>query len=71
MIKYRLDDEFLKDLQLRKTILAEWDSKSLEKEGKFCGFVWFVLPKVMINIKYRVRRVEVKQQEDVGGNVNH
>ena len=25
----------------------------LEKEGKFCGFIWFVVPKIVINIKKR------------------
>jgi hypothetical protein len=23
------------------------------KEGMFCGFVWFVIPKIIINIKKR------------------
>ncbi len=29
---------------------------SQQTEGKFCGFVWFVVPKLLISQKYRVRR---------------
>lgn len=29
----------------------------MKKEGKFCGFVWFVVPKLMINQKYRIRKM--------------
>lgn len=25
----------------------------MDKEGKFCGFVWFVIPKLIINLKKR------------------
>ena len=25
----------------------------MDKEGKFCGFIWFIIPKVIINIKKR------------------
>lgn len=27
------------------------------QEGKFCGFVWFVIPKIMINQKYRIKKI--------------
>ena len=30
---------------------------SYQQEGKFCGFAWFVIPKILINQKYRVRRM--------------
>jgi hypothetical protein len=29
----------------------------MSKEGKFCGFVWFIIPKLMINQKYRIRKM--------------
>ena len=30
---------------------------SHSQEGKFCGFVWFVIPKIMINQKYRIKKI--------------
>lgn len=35
-------------------------------EGKFCGFVWFVVPKLLINQKYRVRRAFSREQDIEG-----
>lgn len=35
--------------------------------GKFCGFVWFVVPKIMINQKYRIRKLAmVKPVQEEG-----
>ena len=34
----------------------------MQDEGEFCGFVWFVVPKVMINQKYRVRRQAMREK---------
>lgn len=37
----------------------------MDKEGKFCGFVWFVIPKLIINIKKRsiIETGKVKKNE--------
>ncbi len=35
----------------------------LEKEGKFCGFIWFVLPKIVINIKKLALIEKLKQKK--------
>ena len=36
--------------------------KRLDKEGKFCGFIWFIIPKIIINIKKRAI-IEIKSQK--------
>lgn len=51
--------------------IRTWIKKYLEsqgridKEGKFCGFVWFVIPKLIINIKKRsiIENGKVKKDE--------
>jgi hypothetical protein len=35
----------------------------LEKEGKFCGFIWFVIPKIVINIKKRALMEKMVQKK--------
>lgn len=42
----------------------------MDKEGKFCGFVWFIIPKLIINLKRRsqieskkVKKEPVKKNE--------
>ena len=40
--------------KIRTWIKYYLESQSrIDKEGKFCGFVWFVIPKLIINIKRR------------------
>lgn len=43
---------------MRERILHEFKGMSWQREGKFCGFVWFVIPKIIINQKYRIRKME-------------
>jgi hypothetical protein len=60
LIKYHKDGDFLNDnhfRNIREDILGEYLGKTYAKEGKFCGFVWFVIPKIMINQKYRIRKL--------------
>ena len=42
---------------IRDKILRRFKAISRQEEGKFCGFAWFVVPKILINQKYRVRRM--------------
>ena len=42
--------------------MGEFNSLTMQDEGEFCGFVWFVVPKVMINQKYRVRRQAMREK---------
>ena len=42
----------------------------MDTEGKFCGFIWFVCPKIIINIKKRslieknIEKATVKKEKD-------
>lgn len=38
----------------------------IDKEGKFCGFVWFVIPKLIINIKRRAIIEAGKAKKETG-----
>ena len=38
-------------------IMDIFHEKSLKEDSKFCGFTWFVIPKLLINQKYRMRRI--------------
>jgi hypothetical protein len=73
VIKFHADSDFLADenfFALRQKILAEYFGLTLNREGSFCGFVWFVIPKIIINQKYIMRRrqepVVVQEGERVG-----
>jgi hypothetical protein len=62
-MKYCEDGSFLSDgplKGLRESILGEFRGMSLQREGKFCGFVWFVIPKIIINQKYRIRHLSTQ-----------
>jgi hypothetical protein len=37
---------------------------SYAREGKFCGFVWFVIPKIMINQKYRIHKSKLMMKNE-------
>lgn len=61
LMKYYEDEDFLNEEHfrpLRERILHEFKGMSWQREGKFCGFVWFVIPKIIINQKYRIRKME-------------
>lgn len=38
--------------------------KVMNKNGEYCGFVWFIIPKVIINLKITTR--SMKEQEEKG-----
>jgi len=42
---------------MRSRVLSIYKTISYQQEGKYCGFAWFVIPKILINQKYRVRRI--------------
>lgn len=52
---------------LRGRILHEFKGMSWQREGKFCGFVWFVIPKIIINQKYRIRKMEEMKNKKGNG----
>ena len=64
IIKFHRDEDFLNDETfgyLRKQIMNNYTGLTNSMEGQFCGFVWFIVPKIMINQKHRVRRYKYKE----------
>lgn len=60
LIKFHFDDKFLEEdkfVTLRKMIVDQYKAMSMKQTGEFCGFVWFVIPKIIINQKYRVAKL--------------
>lgn len=35
----------------------------MNKEEKFCGFVWFIIPKVILNLKITYRAAQLSMME--------
>lgn len=60
IIKFNKDESFLNDETfgpMRRMVLDIYRTLSYKEEGRFCGFTWFVIPKILINLKYRMRRL--------------
>lgn len=67
ILKFNKDENFLNtdDLKgIRSMVLDIFKTMSYKEEGKFCGFAWFVVPKLLINQKYRMRR-QLHKDSDV------
>ena len=67
IIKFNKDENFLSNDDfkgIRNMVLGIFKTMSYNEEGKFCGFAWFIVPKLLINQKYRIRRQLRKESED-------
>lgn len=50
--------------KLKAEVLSALDSlKIFNREGKFCGFIWFIIPKIIINLKISVKMEKEKETE--------
>jgi hypothetical protein len=70
VIKFHADGDFLEDksfFKLWQKILGEYFWLMLYREVSFCGFVWLVIPKIIIRQKYIMRWQEPVVVEDGGG----
>ena len=38
-------------------------NKITAKEGKYYGFIWFIIPKVIINLKVTAKAIQLKEKE--------
>ena len=48
---------------LREQIEAYVEKRTLNRYGEFCGYVWFITPKVIINMKMS-HKLKIQQKED-------